>query len=158
SRSVIYTGQHVQRTGVFDNPGKTPGRKELDPVATPTLGAMMQAIGYSTAYIGKWHLSDLPRASGHDHSSALRPFGCQECVRALSDGDTLDAAREGRRRGASLASSAASWIGRNARAKDQERPWFLAVNLINPQGIQYLDATGRQRKQVHPRFAEEISE
>lgn len=157
SRSVIYTGQHIQRTGVFDNPGKTPGRKDLDPLATPTLGAMMKDLGYRTAYIGKWHLSTIPRGADRDHSTALQSFGFDHFVPTLEDGDTIDVALEGMERDEPIARAAARWLTDNARAKGEDRPWFLAVNLLNPHDIQYLDATGRQREQVHPRFAEEMA-
>jgi len=157
SRSVIYTGQHIQRTGVFDNPGKTPGRKELDPAATPTVGTMLKEAGYRTAYVGKWHLSAISRNAGSERSGALRGYGFDEYISALPDGDTVDAALEGLERDAPLADSVAGWLNANARRKDDDRPWFLAVNLINPHDIQYLDATGRQRDQVHPRFAAEMS-
>lgn len=157
SRSVIYTGQHIQRTGVFDNPGKTPGRKELDPAATPTVGAMLRDIGYRTSYIGKWHLSELPRGADRNHATALQSFGFREFVPALAGGDTVDTGLEGMQRDAALAGSVARWLGVNARVKGEDNPWFLAVNLINPHDIQYLDATGHQRKDVHPRFAAEMS-
>ncbi|MCC6633845.1 MAG: sulfatase-like hydrolase/transferase [Gammaproteobacteria bacterium] len=157
SRSAIYTGQHIQRTGVFDNPGKTPGRKELDPAATPTIGAMMRAAGYRTAYVGKWHLSSITRAADSDLRGALQSFGFDEYIPALADGDTLDAALEGLERDAPIAASVGRWLQANAGTKSDDRPWFLAVNLINPHDIQYLDATGHQREQVHPRFASEMS-
>lgn len=152
SRSAIYTGQHIQRTGVFDNPGKAPGRKELDPAATPTIGAMMREAGYRTAYIGKWHLSTIEPAAGSSLGGALRAFGFDEYVPALADGDTLDAAREGLERDAPIAAGVVRWLKANADLK-HDRPWFLAVNLINPHDIQYLDATGHQSEHVHPRFA-----
>lgn len=157
SRSVIYTGQHIQRTAVFDNPGKTPGRKDLDPQATPTLGTMLQQNGYRTAYIGKWHMSVLPRGADMDHAGALRPFGFEQFVPALQSGDTMDSGLEGLHDDPAIAAGVERWFAANARIKGEDRPWFLAVNLINPHDIQYLDATGKQRSEVHPHFAAEMS-
>ena len=56
SRSVIYTGQHMQNTGMFDNMG-FPWSRSL-PKDIPTVGHMLQAAGYHAGYLGKWHLSE----------------------------------------------------------------------------------------------------
>ena len=56
SRSVIYTGQHIQHTGVFDNLG-FPWAKELSK-DMPTLGTYLAKAGYYPAYLGKCHLID----------------------------------------------------------------------------------------------------
>ena len=55
SRSVIYTGQHIQHTRLFDNMD-APWTKDLDH-DIPTLGDMLGERGYYAAYKGKWHLS-----------------------------------------------------------------------------------------------------
>jgi sulfatase-like protein len=55
SRSVIYTGRHIQQTRMFDNtnfPWITSLSTEL-----PTVGDMLREAGYYTAYKGKWHLT-----------------------------------------------------------------------------------------------------
>ena len=55
SRSVIYTGQHIQHTGLFDNMD-VPWIENLSH-DVPTLGDMFDRAGYYSAYKGKWHLS-----------------------------------------------------------------------------------------------------
>jgi arylsulfatase len=55
SRSVIYTGQHIQFTKLFDNMD-VPWMKDLSH-DVPTLGDMLSEAGYYAAYKGKWHLS-----------------------------------------------------------------------------------------------------
>ena len=55
SRSTIYTGQHIQRTGVFDNVN-FPWASDL-PTDMPTVGHRLRDLGYFSAYMGKWHLS-----------------------------------------------------------------------------------------------------
>ena len=48
SRSVIYTGQHIQHTRVFDNLGM-PRSNELS-LEIATIGAYLQVIGYYPAH------------------------------------------------------------------------------------------------------------
>ena len=55
SRSVIYTGQHIQHTKLFDNLNYA-WANNLDP-AIGTLGDMLGEAGYYAAYKGKWHMS-----------------------------------------------------------------------------------------------------
>ena len=55
SRSVLYTGQHIQHTRMFDNtnfPWITSMSTEIR-----TIGTMLREAGYYTAYKGKWHLA-----------------------------------------------------------------------------------------------------
>src|SRR6476661_1905957 len=56
ARSVMYTGQHVPVTEIYDN-DNMPYVRPLDP-ALGTIGTMMRAAGYYTSYQGKWHLSN----------------------------------------------------------------------------------------------------
>ena len=72
SRSVMYTGQHVPITKIYDN-DNMPYIRPLDP-GLGTLGTMMQAAGYYTAYQGKWHLSNAYRTpeDPDPRSEALR--------------------------------------------------------------------------------------
>jgi arylsulfatase len=56
ARSVMYTGQHVPITQIFDN-DNMPYIRPLDP-ALGTVGTMLQRAGYYCTYQGKWHLSN----------------------------------------------------------------------------------------------------
>jgi arylsulfatase A-like enzyme len=56
SRAVIYTGQHIQNNGMFDNTN-FPWQNDLS-TDIPTVGDMLRSQGYYTAYKGKWHLSE----------------------------------------------------------------------------------------------------
>lgn len=157
SRSVIYTGQHIQKTGVFDNPGDIPGRNDLDPNATPTIGAMLAQEGYATGYIGKWHLSTLPTGSPDSLRDALQPYGFDTFIPATEQGDTDGGAQAGHLMDAKIAAHAVDWMTTAAKqTEDTDQPWFLAVNLINPHDIRLFDATGHQADNLHPHFGSEL--
>ena len=55
SRAVLYTGQHIQNNGMFDNTN-FPWANDLS-TDIPTLGDLLRSQGYYTAYKGKWHLT-----------------------------------------------------------------------------------------------------
>ena len=55
ARSVIYTGQHIQHTGVFDNM-EAPWQRDMS-TEVVTIGHRLQQLGYHATYQGKWHLS-----------------------------------------------------------------------------------------------------
>ena len=55
SRSVLYTGRHIQQTRMFDNTN-FPWIGSLS-TEIPTLGHMLRDLGYYAAYKGKWHLT-----------------------------------------------------------------------------------------------------
>src|SRR5215471_11320660 len=55
ARSVIYTGQHIQHTGVFDNMDALWKRRPS--TEKVTIGHRLHKLGYHAAYQGKWHLS-----------------------------------------------------------------------------------------------------
>ena len=56
-RAAFLTGQYPLTTGMFMNDVRLP-------VDRPTLGTVLRAAGYDTAYIGKWHL-DGPSRGGY---------------------------------------------------------------------------------------------
>src|SRR3569833_2158282 len=63
SRSTFYTGQHIQKTGMYTNPvgayapysAATPRGVELPP-GIPSLGLLFCALGYYTVFLGLWFL------------------------------------------------------------------------------------------------------
>jgi arylsulfatase A-like enzyme len=63
NRGIMMTGLYPTRTGVYANDhGLAPG--------TPTIGDHLQAAGYWTAYIGKWHI--------HNSASRFVPRHCRQ--------------------------------------------------------------------------------
>lgn len=142
SRSVIYTGQHIMKTRVYDNGGPPP-RAPLDPRLTPTIGNLLQQEGYYTAYKGKWHLSPVNRPEIADYTDLLKPFGFNEWQKPQ---DSAGGPGEGTKRDPEVTTDAVEWLMQRAPRITKDRPWFLAVNLLNPHDIMYFDATGRQNQ------------
>jgi Arylsulfatase A and related enzymes len=68
SRSVIYTGLHIQQTRMFDNTN-FPWMQSMS-TDIKTIGHHLREAGYYTAYKGKWHLTrgirDRQHARGAD--------------------------------------------------------------------------------------------
>lgn len=135
SRSVIYTGQHVQNTTIFTNPGLGEGDPVLNVDNTPTIGLMFKKIGYKTAYKGKWHLSV---GFDDDNVDALQEYGFDEWHK---QGDTGGLAYEGAEKDIETLGDAKNYL---SRQKGDDTPWFLAVNFVNPHDIMWLDANGIQ--------------
>ena len=102
---------------------------------------MMQDLGYTTAYFGKWHLSKLPvdeTVGFNKMSSMLASYGFE-----VSDQDReLDGALEGHRYDPATTASAQKFIRRN---KQSNKPWFASVNLVNPHDIMFFAASEKQR-------------
>lgn len=66
ARAVVLTGKHSHLNGVPDNRSTFDGAQETFPKA-------LQAAGYRTAMIGKWHLRSAP--TGFDHYEVLKGQG-----------------------------------------------------------------------------------
>jgi len=73
TRASLLTGRYNLRTGVH---GVTHGRETIR-AEEVTLGKALQAAGYRTALIGKWHLGEnypsVPHAMGFDEFIGFRP-------------------------------------------------------------------------------------
>ncbi len=148
SRSVIYTGQHTQHTGLYVNPN-TPPQPELS-ADFPTIGDMLREQGYYTAYKGKWHLSNInegrdfrgtPTGLYPNASEVLEPYGFSDYN---FDGERVGLAWEGFMEDGPIAADAARFLFDLAAGKIEDKPWFLAVNFVNPHDVMFFDATGHQ--------------
>lgn len=143
ARSTIYCGQHTQLTRVTTNLGAPPFPVMAD---IPTIGHMLRAQGYYTAYKGKWHLSKVPEDPTLQYGpfpsarDALEPYGFSDYSNVgIADGGvwsgyTLDG---------QTASEACLWLREKGRTLD--RPWLLAVNFVNPHDIVFFDDYDRQQ-------------
>ncbi|MEM0975899.1 MAG: sulfatase-like hydrolase/transferase [Pseudomonadota bacterium] len=143
SRSVIWTGQHVQHTGVYDNIEVPVFGRHLDP-AIPTLGHMLSEMGFYTAYKGKWHLSGLPKdpdwGRSADRTNALEIYGYADS----GWGQELIDSHDGWKFDGRIAADAATWLTQKSPTIDA--PWALTVSFVNPHDIMFFDATGDQAK------------
>lgn len=153
SRSVLYTGQHVVHTEVYDN-DNMPYVRPLDP-ALGTLGTMLGNHGYFCTYQGKWHLSNAyldpanPRSTVRD----LEPYGFYE----WNDwGDIDGGAWAGLRVDPVIAGQAVRWLRDRAPSVASEQPWFMAVNFVNPHDIMSFDYGGHSEVQLPPALAHAV--
>jgi len=67
-RAVIQSGRYSHLNGFLRNEGRTFSRFDGDQVSFPRL---LQAAGYQTAIIGKWHLGEHQAPQGYDYSEVL---------------------------------------------------------------------------------------
>jgi arylsulfatase A-like enzyme len=142
SRAVIYTGLHMPHNGIFDNAG-VPYMKSLD-AKLPTVGKILRKLGYYTAYKGKWHLNGaMAMENRADDIKALfetmmdRDYGFYDYT---GTGDYIEGALGGYQYDQITSAQAAQWLkakGQPMTAKRQ--PWYLAVNLVNPHDVMWLN-------------------
>ena len=141
SRAVIYTGQHIQNNGMFDNcdfPWTDDLSKDID-----TLGDMLRREGYYTAYKGKWHLNhDFETAN--DLNSPERFLAEEMEEYGFSDyfgiGDIIAHTEGGYLHDDVISAMSRSWLrGKGSNLATENNPWFLAVNLVNPHDIMYYN-------------------
>ncbi len=152
SRSVVYTGRHIQQTRMFDNtnfPWIESMSTEID-----TVGDLLRAGGYYTAYKGKWHLTK-EFETVNELGSPTRIFTKEMEAYGFSDyvgiGDIIAHDRGGYLHDGIIAAMATSWLrGRGKELNAGGKPWFLAVNLVNPHDVMFID-TDRPGQPVQAR-------
>lgn len=142
SRSVIYTGQHIQKTKMFDNTN-FPWIKSLDP-DMPTVGDLLREAGYYTAYKGKWHMTK-EFEEVNKLGSPTKIFTAEMEAYGFSDyfgiGDIIAHTQGGYLHDGIIAAMAGSWMrGKGRELAKQAKPWFLAVNFVNPHDVMFFDA------------------
>lgn len=143
ARSVIYTGQHIQHTGVFDNL-ELPWQRDMS-TELLTIGHRLQKMGYHAAYQGKWHLSATLDTAHEPVEAPLLKY--QEAIKSygfadfMGIGDLVDTALGGYSYDNFATESAITWLRTTARElKEKSRPWFMAVNLVNPHDIMFVNS------------------
>ena len=146
SRSVIYTGQHIQHTKLFDNLD-VPWSNDLDP-ELGTVGNLLSEAGYYCAYKGKWHMSK--ELGTHDKFSqpqaqlnnAIEKYGFKDYV---GIGDIIGHTQGAYLNDGIIGAQAKRWMRLHGKPMNQEgKPWFQAVNLVNPHDVMFYntDAVG----------------
>ena len=141
SRSVIYTGRHIQQTRMFDNTN-FPWIKSMS-TEIRTIGHMLRDAGYYTAYKGKWHLTK-EFETVNTLGSPTKIFTQEMEAYGFSDyfgvGDIIAHHQGGYLHDGVIASMAASWLrGKGRELAAEGKPWFLAVNLVNPHDVMFYD-------------------
>jgi arylsulfatase len=141
SRSVLYTGQHIQHTRMFDNTN-FPWIQSMSPEIR-TVGDMLRDAGYYTAYKGKWHLTK-EFETVNSLGSPTRIFTEEMESYGFSDyfgiGDIIAHTQGGYLHDGVIAAMAGSWLrGRGRELAAAQKPWFLAVNLVNPHDVMFYD-------------------
>ena len=152
SRAVIYTGQHIQNNGMFDNTN-FPWSNDLS-TETSTIGDMLRGQGYYTAYKGKWHLTDEFETANNLHqptrilSAEMEEYGFSDY---FGIGDMIAHTEGGFLHDGVIAAMTKSWLrGKATNLRAQNKPWFMAVNLVNPHDVMYYntDLPGGPAKQA----------
>ncbi len=141
SRAVIYTGQHIQNNGMFDNtnfPWSGSMSTDID-----TLGDIMRKQGYYTAYKGKWHLTQEFETANSLHSpkrilvDEMEEYGFGDY---FGIGDVIGHTEGGYLHDDVISSMTRSWMrGQGEQLREDGKPWFMAVNLINPHDVMYYN-------------------
>ncbi len=141
SRSVIYTGQHIQNNGMFDNTN-FPWSNDLS-TDIDTIGDLLRAEGYYTAYKGKWHLA-AEFETANKLSAPKRILDEEMEVYGFSDylgiGDIIAHTEGGYLHDDVIAGMSRNWLrGQGEQLRKENKPWFLAVNLVNPHDVMYYN-------------------
>lgn len=141
SRSVIYTGQHIQRTRMFDNTN-FPWIKSMS-TDIRTVGSLLREAGYYTAYKGKWHLAK-DFETVNKLGTPTKIFTQEMEAYGFSDyfgiGDIIAHTQGGYLHDGVIAAMGGSWLrGKGRELAAEGKPWFLAVNLVNPHDVMFYD-------------------
>lgn len=141
SRSVVYTGRHIQDTKMFDNTN-FPWIKSMS-TDLPTVGHMLRDAGYYTAYKGKWHLTK-EFEEVNTLGSPTKIFTKEMEAYGFSDyfgiGDIIAHDRGGYLHDGITSQMSINWLrGKGVELNGQGKPWFLAMNMVNPHDIMFLN-------------------
>jgi len=134
ARSVCYTGHHAPDTQVVDNLNFD-AQLSLNE-NTPTIADILAKAGYYCAYKGKVHLA-------HDLNTAAEMramYGFRDWEGPSKLGDT-EGPKSGWSHDHDIADDAEDWLTNTATSLS--KPWFLAVNFINPHDVMMVDIDGR---------------
>ncbi|MBQ6737396.1 MAG: sulfatase-like hydrolase/transferase [Synergistaceae bacterium] len=144
SRSTIFTGHHVQDTGMTDNtdfPWQNPMSSSLR-----TIGDIMNDAGYYSAIKGKWHLGDSSIEGGTSNITDLTDYG----FRDWGGTDYIGSVWQGHEKDPVVVSEAVEWLGDKGKNLNSEgKPFFLLLTMINPHDIMDYDITGYKSPKLH---------
>lgn len=141
SRAVLYTGQHIQNNGMFDNTN-FPWAGSLS-TKIDTIGDLMRKEGYYTAYKGKWHLTE-EFETINELAQPKQILSEQMEEYGFSDyfgvGDIIAHSNGGYLHDSIISGMTKSWLrGKGEELRQDKKPWFLSVNLVNPHDVMYYN-------------------
>jgi arylsulfatase len=119
-----------------------------------TVGDMLRLQGYYTAYKGKWHLTDEFETANKLHApkrllaDEMEEYGFSDY---FGIGDMIAHTEGGFLHDGVITAMTRSWLRGKARSLVAEnKPWFMAVNLVNPHDVMYYntDLSGEPAKQA----------
>ena len=141
SRAVIYTGQQIQNNGMFDNtnfPWAGSMSTDID-----TVGDLLRKQGYYTAYKGKWHLTEefetvnMLQSPKKLLSAEMEEYGFSDY---FGIGDIIAHTNGGYLHDGIISAMSRSWLrGKGEELREEKKPWFMAVNLVNPHDVMYYN-------------------
>ena len=143
ARSVLYTGHHIQQTGIFDNLNYV-WQRDLS-TKMKTIGDRLTELGYYSAYQGKWHLSANMDLTSNPVDVPLKQYQKTIETYGFKDffglGDLVDGTLGGYQFDDSTVAFTNTWFRTRAlELKEKGQPWFLAVNLVNPHDVMYFNS------------------
>jgi len=128
----------------------------IDSLSTdlPTIGHRLREAGYYTAYKGKWHLTK-EFETVNELGTPTKIFTKEMEAYGFSDyfgvGDIIAHEQGGYLHDGILSAMAVNWLrGWGMELQAQRKPWFLAVNLVNPHDVMFLN-TDRPGERVQAR-------
>jgi arylsulfatase A-like enzyme len=131
SRSCIMTGQYSTATGVDQTDGLFKSAEDvpfLDSIGTPTIGDWFRAVGYSTHYFGKWHVSE---AKPPDY---LEPWGFSDWESSNPEPHGGTSSNLGVFRDVLFTEKIVDFL--NAKGTDTStKPWITVGSLVNPHDV-----------------------
>ena len=146
SRSTMFTGHHVQDTGMTDNTDFP--WQQIMSADLRTIGDIMNDGGYYSAIKGKWHLGGTGDITGKSEATvtSLEDYGFHD----WGGTDYIGALRQGNEIDPLIAAEAIEWLGDRGKTLNSEgKPFFLLVTMINPHDIMDYDITGYKAPNLH---------
>ncbi len=136
ARACMWTGLYTPQNGIFGNFLQS-WQFSLDP-RIPTIGDLMRAQGYKTAFFGKWHLSavgaSVPEGVVDNvKRNYLGPYGFDYSDLSTS----LEPAgyNDGVYNDPQWTQQGVDWLHQHGGG---DQPWLCVVSLLNPHDIAYF--------------------
>ena len=108
-----------------------------------TVGDLLRKQGYYTAYKGKWHLTEefetvnMLQSPKKLLSAEMEEYGFSDY---FGIGDIIAHTNGGYLHDGIISAMSRSWLrGKGEELREEKKPWFMAVNLVNPHDVMYYN-------------------